>query len=234
MRTQIIRGRRIESCLDSSVRCGSHFPTAAIPVLCGLAPKSPPDKYFRWSATPLSLEGTPHLRAIEILSFPILHPFIKLLRAICQPLLKLASNWEGPPLATQSQPVSRAKKATIGIRLLYSFPATMSEAKQAHCVRCREQTQYVGRQETMAVARGHLHCIPQDLFLVRADPDYKREGPWYDWVMVLFEGGGESFAELDKRCLQYQPDVVPAKVLALAKHPQNGTVMALVHPAVSV
>ena len=59
---------------------------------------------------------------------------------------------------------------------------------------------------------------PQDPFLVRADPDYKREGPWYDWVMVLFEGGGESFAELDKRCLQYQPDVVPAKVLALANH----------------
>ena len=115
------------------------------------------------------------------------------------------------------------------VRILYSFPATMSEAKQAHCVRCREQTQYVGRQETMAVARGHLHCIPQDLFLVRADPDYKREGPWYDWVMVLFEGGGESFAELDKRCLQYQPDVVPAKVLALANHPETG-VMALVHP----
>ena len=44
-------------------------------------PKSPPDEYFRWSATPLSLQGTPHLRVIQISRFPILHPFIELLRA---------------------------------------------------------------------------------------------------------------------------------------------------------
>ena len=69
---------------------------------------------------------------------------------------------------------------------------------------------------------------PQDPFLVRADPDYKKEGPWYDWIMVEFEGGNESF-ELDKTCLQYPPEVVPAKVLALANHPETG-VVALVHP----
>ena len=69
---------------------------------------------------------------------------------------------------------------------------------------------------------------PQAPFLVRADPDYKKEGPWYDWIMVEFDGGNESF-ELDNTCLHYPPEVVPAKVLALANHPETG-VMALVHP----
>ena len=43
-----------------------------------------------------------------------------------------------------------------------------------------------------------------------------------------FDGGNESF-ELDNTCLHYPPEVVPAKVLALANHPETG-VMALVHP----
>ena len=76
--------------------------------------------------------------------------------------VQLASNWVGQPLATQSRPVSRAKKATtttttkLESDFLYSFPASMSTTKLAHCARRRKQTQYAGRREAMAVERGHL------------------------------------------------------------------------------
>ena len=68
----------------------SYYPWAEDPVLSGLlsavrvsfsnggnfspvrTQKSPPDEFFRWSATLLLLQGTPHLRAMQISSFPIL------------------------------------------------------------------------------------------------------------------------------------------------------------------
>ena len=71
---------------------------------------------------------------------------------------------------------------------------------------------------------------PQEPFLVRADPDYQKGGPWYDWIMVHFEEDDDAFQELNRSSLQYPPEVVPAKVLALARHPETGGLMALVHP----
>ena len=74
----------------------SNYPRAEDPVLSGLlsavrvsfsnggnfspvrTQKSPPDEFFRWSATLLSLQGTPHLRAMQISSFPILYPLLQL------------------------------------------------------------------------------------------------------------------------------------------------------------
>ena len=94
----------------------------------------------------------------------------------------------------------------------------------------------------------------QDLFLIRADPDFKKEGPWYDWVMVDFEIGGERVETREyHRCLKrkmgaksykekgcaetmldedrtfHRVNRVPCKVLAVTKEEATGEVMVLVH-----
>ena len=68
---------RVLPALPSAVRvsfsnCGNSSPVRT--------PKSPPDGIFRWSATPLSLCGTPHLCVVQISSFPILIPPIDFVR----------------------------------------------------------------------------------------------------------------------------------------------------------
>ena len=137
MRTQIIRGRRIESCLDSSVRCGSHFPTVVIPVLCGLP--SPHRMNISAGLPPRFLfRGHP----IYVLYKYQGSLFYTPLLSSC---VQLASNWVGQPLATQSRPVSRAKKATTTTTksesyFLYSFPALASSlcsSQEANTI-CRQ------------------------------------------------------------------------------------------------
>jgi hypothetical protein len=58
---------------------------------------------------------------------------------------------------------------------------------------------------------------------LRCHPNYRNEGPWYDWVIVHFETD-EAFEDLpaDHRP-QYQRDCVPCKILAFAEHQPKGS-----------
>ena len=57
---------------------------------------------------------------------------------------------------------------------------------------------------------------------LRCHPNYRNEGPWYDWVIVHFKTE-EDFEELPlDHCPQYQRDCVPCKILAFAEHQPNG------------
>ena len=68
---------------------------------------------------------------------------------------------------------------------------------------------------------------------IRCHPNYKNEGPWYDWVIVNFsiEDDESSFESIgpDDQNPQYEDGCVPCKVLAVAQAP-TGEVRLLVHP----
>ena len=56
---------------------------------------------------------------------------------------------------------------------------------------------------------------------LRCHPNYKNEGPWYDWVIVNFLVDEEEFEEYEHDP-QYPRSCVPCKVLALAIDPKVG------------
>jgi hypothetical protein len=83
--------------------------------------------------------------------------------------------------------------------------------------------------------------------LVRAHPNFRSEGPFYDWCIVPDPNEEHDYAvehisvrkvpESLHRCKslslieqKWGRNHVPCRVLALYKHPENGTPMAIIHP----
>lgn len=100
--------------------------------------------------------------------------------------------------------------------------------------------------------RTEVSFIPKEgdrRITLRCHPNYKNEGPWYDWAIVHFQPGNEVFHRpenkakflrnggvlrdwdpIDKDAAsQYGDTLVPSKILALAENPVTGEAMALVH-----
>lgn len=72
--------------------------------------------------------------------------------------------------------------------------------------------------------------------LLRCHPDYQSEGPYYDWVMVKFEGVDNPTKEVyhngvSTHSTQYHSDHVPARILAFVNPPYSEELLAIVHPA---
>lgn len=60
---------------------------------------------------------------------------------------------------------------------------------------------------------------------IRCHPNFRNEGPWYDWVVVHFEGN-----HVKTPSSEYPSSCVPCKVLAVAENPkEKGDVWILVH-----
>lgn len=62
---------------------------------------------------------------------------------------------------------------------------------------------------------------------LRCHPNYKGEGPWYDWIVVKFDHGGSIFQDHPDLEPEYPHECVPCKLLALASSGEG--VMALIH-----
>jgi len=78
------------------------------------------------------------------------------------------------------------------------------------------------------------HDKPTCVRKFRCHPNYRGEGPWYDWVIVKFKGNLEErpthYARGTHRFqLQYRSDHVPCKLLGIVKQPDAVEPVALVH-----
>ena len=80
------------------------------------------------------------------------------------------------------------------------------------------------RTEISAVLRDNPKRVT-----LRCHPNYKNEGPWYDWVIVNFEAEDEDVFEETAHSPQYDHNCVPCKVLAIARNPETDECKILVH-----
>ncbi len=69
--------------------------------------------------------------------------------------------------------------------------------------------------------------------IMRAHPNYRSDGPWYDWVMVALEGQASSSKRKQGRNIQGHWDIkfIPAKVLCFFQvDSYTNSTFALIHP----
>ena len=62
---------------------------------------------------------------------------------------------------------------------------------------------------------------------LRCHPNYRNEGPWFDWAIVHFENNHA--VEATKHRPFYQHDCLPSKIIAVMEHPSTGEIWILVH-----
>ena len=87
------------------------------------------------------------------------------------------------------------------------------------------------------LCRTECSMMPRNLpdrLTFRCHPNFRNEGPWYDWAIVDFEPGSTHFEMSDskgtkRKTSQYPYHCVPSKILAFCTHPQTKKIMALVH-----
>jgi hypothetical protein len=92
---------------------------------------------------------------------------------------------------------------------------------------------------------GYTEYQLPDGTLVRAHPNYRSEGPFYDWCIVRDPNDGHDIGTQHKRKLAYCEerctslsrvqnkwgnDHLPCRVLAFYKHPHTGVAMAMILP----
>jgi len=65
----------------------------------------------------------------------------------------------------------------------------------------------------------------------RAHPNFRHEGPWYDWVMVAYESSDDSIIseESIKNALPFGPNDNPSRIMCFFTINDNVDVYALVH-----
>ncbi len=74
-----------------------------------------------------------------------------------------------------------------------------------------------------------VHCwteYKRDGNQFRAHPNFRSDGPWYDWVNILFDMEGN---DDDSSSVSAAGSFFPAKILCFYNNPDNGNICALVH-----